>query len=31
MTFTIGMINMLNMFNNSLRVRYHGECAVAQG
>jgi alkylhydroperoxidase family enzyme len=27
MTFTIGMINLLNMFNNCLQVRYHGECA----
>ena len=29
MTFTIGMINLLNMFNNCLQVRYHGECALA--
>src|SRR5262245_34407658 len=28
MTFTIGMINLLNMFNNCLQVRYHGECAL---
>lgn len=28
MTFTIGMINLLNLFNNSLQVRYHGECAM---
>lgn len=25
LTFLIGYINMLNMFNNSLRVAYHGE------
>jgi alkylhydroperoxidase family enzyme len=29
MTFTIGMINLLNMFNNCLQVRYHAECALA--
>jgi len=28
MTFTIGMINLLNLFNNCLQVRYHGECAM---
>ena len=28
MTFTIGMINLLNMFNNGVQVRYHGECAL---
>jgi alkylhydroperoxidase family enzyme len=28
MTFTIGMINLLNMFNNCLQVRYHSECAL---
>lgn len=28
MTFTIGMINLLNLFNNCLQVRYHGECAL---
>lgn len=28
MTFTIGMINLLNMFNNCLHVRYHNECAL---
>ncbi len=28
MTFTIGMINLLNLFNNCLQVRYGGECAV---
>jgi alkylhydroperoxidase family enzyme len=28
MTFTIGMINLLNMFNNCLQVRYHNECAL---
>jgi len=25
LTFLIGFINMLNMFNNALQVRYHGE------
>ena len=25
LTFLIGFINMLNMFNNALEVRYHGE------
>ena len=29
MTFTIGLINLLNMFNNCLQVRYHGECELA--
>jgi AhpD family alkylhydroperoxidase len=29
MTFTIGMINLLNLFNNCLQVTYHGECALA--
>jgi alkylhydroperoxidase family enzyme len=28
MTFTIGMISLLNVFNNCLQVRYHGECAL---
>lgn len=28
MTFTIGMINLLNMFNNCLQVRYHSECRL---
>jgi len=28
MTFTIGLINLLNMFNNSLQVTYRGECAL---
>lgn len=27
LTFLIGFINMLNMFNNALEVRYHGEYA----
>ena len=25
LTFLIGYINMLNLFNNALQVRYHGE------
>lgn len=29
MTFTIGMINLLNLFNNCLQVTYRGECALA--
>jgi AhpD family alkylhydroperoxidase len=29
LTYTIGMINLLNLFNNCLQIRYHGECAVA--
>jgi len=28
LTFLIGYINMLNLFNNSLGVRYHGEYSV---
>jgi alkylhydroperoxidase family enzyme len=28
LTFLIGYINMLNLFNNSLGVRYHGEYAL---
>jgi alkylhydroperoxidase family enzyme len=28
LTFTIGLINLLNMFNNCLHVRYHNECAL---
>lgn len=28
LTFLIGYINMLNLFNNSLMVRYHGEYSV---
>jgi len=27
-TFVIGFINLLNLFNNCLQVRYHGECRV---
>lgn len=27
LTFLVGFINMLNLFNNSLQVRYHGEYA----
>ena len=30
LTFLIGYINMLNLFNNSLGVRYHGEYALLQ-
>ena len=28
LTFLIGYINMLNLFNNALQVRYHGEYAL---
>ena len=28
LTFLIGYINMLNLFNNALGVRYHGEYAI---
>ena len=28
LTFLIGYINMLNLFNNCLGVRYHGEYAA---
>ena len=28
LTFLIGFINMLNLFNNALQVRYHGEYAL---
>jgi hypothetical protein len=28
LTFLIGYINMLNMFNNCLQVRYHGDYAA---
>jgi alkylhydroperoxidase family enzyme len=28
LTFLIGYINMLNLFNNALGVRYHGEYAL---
>ena len=28
LTFLIGYINMLNLFNNSLHIRYHGEYSV---
>jgi hypothetical protein len=28
LTFLIGYINMLNLFNNCLDVRYHGEYAL---
>ena len=28
LTFLIGYINMLNLFNNSLQVRYHGEYSL---
>jgi len=28
LTFLIGYINMLNLFNNSLQVRYNGEYSV---
>lgn len=28
LTFLIGYINMLNLFNNSLQVRYNGECSI---
>jgi AhpD family alkylhydroperoxidase len=30
LTFLIGYINMLNLFNNGLGVRYHGEYALLQ-
>jgi alkylhydroperoxidase family enzyme len=30
LTFTIGLINLLNMFNNCLQVRYHDECALME-
>jgi len=30
LTFLIGYINMLNLFNNALGVRYHGEYALLQ-
>ena len=26
--FLVGFINMLNLFNNALQVRYHGEYAL---
>ena len=29
-TFLIGNINCLNLFNNCLRVMYHGECDASQ-
>ena len=28
LTFLIGYINMLNLFNNSLNVRYNGEYSI---
>ena len=28
LTFLIGYINMLNLFNNGLQVRYHGEYSL---
>ena len=28
LTFLVGFINMLNLFNNALGVRYHGEYAL---
>ena len=28
LTFLIGYINMLNLFNNCLQVRYNGEYAI---
>lgn len=30
LTFLIGFINMLNLFNNALQVRYHGEYEVIE-
>jgi AhpD family alkylhydroperoxidase len=31
LTFLVGFINMLNLFNNALQVRYHGEYEVLAG
>ena len=31
LTFLIGYINMLNLFNNALGVRYHGEYSLLRG
>ena len=30
LTFLIGYINMLNLFNNSLQVRYNGEYSLLE-